>query len=445
MKKEMQGILTSNPFYGVGEMLVPEDVDKILAYRQLGWGTKRIAREVGIHRKTVRRYVQAGGYAPYATPQKSKSLDGLEDWLKERFFRHRGNADVIRQELIAEHGLEVSLRTLQRAVKPYRDQLEREARATVRFETPPAKQIQVDFGETWTTIAGERTRVYLCVLTLGFSRRIYVQAFGCARQAQWFEAIEGALHHFGGVPREILVDNARALVETHDVAQNLVIFHPQFKALCDHWGMRPIACAPYRARTKGKDERAVGYVKRNAIAGRQFESWSHLQAHLVWWMREVADVRVHATLGERPIDRFRTREACALEPLCDQPGFEPVRTLMRKVHTDLCVEVDTNRYSVPYRYIGRTLRVEIRGPEVLIFEAHELIARHKKSGGGRQRVIEPGHLDGVVKSRRDLIERSLPPEASASKTGEAGQTHRFALLRPLSEYERLIEAQGGGQ
>ncbi len=126
-------------------MLEPEEVSAMLRLKELGWGAKRIAQELGISRNTVKDYIAAGGWAPYQQPERKKALDGLEEWLRERLRRHRGNADVIRQELAAEMGIVVSLRTVERAVKPYRRELEAEARATVRFETAPGRQMQIDF------------------------------------------------------------------------------------------------------------------------------------------------------------------------------------------------------------------------------------------------------------------------------------------------------------
>ena len=157
-------------------------------------------------------------------------LDGLEGWLAERFRQHRGNADVVRQELAREHGLVVSLRTVERAVAPLRCSLQAEARATVRFETPPGRQLQIDFGETRVVIGGEATRLYLFVATLGYSRRCYVQAFRHERQSAWFDGVEGAFAHFDGIPQEVLLDNARALVEHHDAAKREVRFNARFQA-----------------------------------------------------------------------------------------------------------------------------------------------------------------------------------------------------------------------
>jgi len=137
------------------------------------------------------------------------------------------------------------------------------------------------------------------------ARRSLMFTFGgyCFHES-WFDGLESALVTFGGVPEEVLFDNARALVVEHDPATRTVVFNDKLKAFAKHWGFRPRACAPYRARTKGKTENGVGYVKRNAIAGRAFQSWEAFEAHLQAWTRDVADVRLHGTTGEAPIERF---------------------------------------------------------------------------------------------------------------------------------------------
>src|SRR5512145_1814287 len=132
-------------------MKTPDDVAAMLRLKACGWGIKRIARELGCSHHTVKHYVAAGGVRPFKSPQRRKLLDGHEDWLRERFIRHRGNADVVRQDLAAEKGFAVSRRTLQRAVQPYRQGLKAEALASVRFETAPGQQLQIDFGERLVT------------------------------------------------------------------------------------------------------------------------------------------------------------------------------------------------------------------------------------------------------------------------------------------------------
>jgi hypothetical protein len=183
-----------------------------------------------------------------------------------------------------------------------------------------------------------------------------VRAFRNERQESWFAGLEGAFRHFGGITEEVLFDNDRGLVVRHDRATREVEFNDRLHAFAHHWRFRPRACVPYRARTKGKDERGVGYVKNNAIAGRAFESWSAFEAHLEWWTREIADQRVHGTTGEVPIERFRRAEAKTLRSIAGIPPFAVSRKLVRKVHADCAIEVDGNAYSVPWRLIGERVR-----------------------------------------------------------------------------------------
>lgn len=136
---------------------------------------------------TVRRYLAAGGWSGYRRRKRSKQLDGLEGWITERFRRHAGNADVVRQELSSERGVQVSLRTVERAVKELRRELRAEAVATVRFENAPGEQMQIDFGERRVSIGGESLRTYFFVVTLGYSRRLHVRAFRSESQECWFE------------------------------------------------------------------------------------------------------------------------------------------------------------------------------------------------------------------------------------------------------------------
>jgi len=409
-------------------MRVPDEVAAMLRLRALGWGTRRIAGELGCNRETVQRYLGAGGWMPYRSPERPGVLAEHGAWLAERLRRHRGNADVVRQELAAELGISVSLRTVERAVAPLRRELAAEALATVRFETPPGKQVQIDFGERGVAIGGEVVRVHLFVATLGYSRRVYVQAFRHERQSAWFDGLEGAFGHFGGLPAEVLLDNARALVERHDAATREVAFNARFHSFARYWGVRPVACAPYRARTKGKDERGVGYVKRNAIAGRGFASWAALEAHLAWWTREVADTRTQGTTGEPPIVRFQRDEAAALRPLAGRPPFRQVRELTRRVHNDGCVDVDTNHYSVPWRLIGASVSVVVSGGEVCIHHAGAEVARHGERRGRRERAVDRAHLRGIVvaDTGAGAVEDLRPAVLPGAD-----------LLRPLAEYEQV--------
>lgn len=413
-------------------MKTPEDVAEMLRLKACGWGVKRIGRQLGCSHHTVKAYLAADGMKPFRPAVRSKRLDGLEGWLRERFLRHRGNADVVRQDLLAEKGVAVSRRTLQRAVEPYRRALKAEALATTRFETPPGRQLQIDFGERLVEIGGATVKAFVFVATLGHSRRLHVRAFLGEKQEHWFTGLESALTTFGGVPEEVLMDNPRALVVRHDAVSRSVQFNDRLLAFAKHWGFRPRACAPYRARTKGKTESGVGYVKKNGIAGHSFTSWEAFEAHLARWEREVANARVHGTTGEAPITRFERDEAHRLKPLGGRPSFGILRELTRIVGNDCAVEVDTNSYSVPWRLIGERVAVTVAAGTVRVRHGGREVAVHEQSQGRRLRIVDSAHLEGVAGRdgavRRPQIGSPASPASSPAP----------ALLRPLAEYEAAI-------
>ena len=409
------------------EMLEPDDVSAMLKLKALGWGARRIAAELGCSRTTARRWLRESEWRRPSPPARPKALDGLEVWLEERFRRHGGNADVVRQELASEKSIMVSLRTVERAVVHLRQALRAEARATVRFETRPGEQLQIDFGQRRVEIDGALRLVSFFVATLGYSRRIHVRAFPGERQEHWFAGMESAFAAFGGVPAEVLLDNARALILSHDVASREVVLNPKLHAFARHWGFRVQACAPYRPRTKGKDERGVGYVKRNAVAGRRFESFEALEAHLARWTREIADQRVHGTTGEAPVLRFARDEAGTLKPLPRCGPFLATRELSRRVGPDCAVELDTNAYSVPWRLIGEHVRVLVTSETVRITHAGIEVARHQRSAGRRGRIIDRVHFDGVAGAAGRMIRGGAAADDAPCVMP--------ALLRPLAEYE----------
>jgi len=156
---------------------------------------------------------------------------------------------VVRQELLKHKDISVSLRTVERAVHAWRQELRKSRQATVRYETRPGQQLQADFGELWVPIGGVRTKVHICVLTLGYSRRQVVRVFRQQRQRHWLQALEEAFRFWEGVPEQVLVDNAKALVTLHNPATGELVINPVFAAFARHWGFTPKACWPHRPQT----------------------------------------------------------------------------------------------------------------------------------------------------------------------------------------------------
>jgi hypothetical protein len=268
--------------------------------------------------------------------------------------------------------------------------------------------MQIDFGEKWIEIAGVRTKVHLFVAVLGYSRRIFVRASLSQRQDDWREGLASAFRMFGGVTRKILIDRAGALVIGEDRETHTARVHPAFAAFCKDWGVEVAACRPYRARTKGKTESGVGYVKRNAIAGLAFTSFAALEAHLAQWMVN-ADARVHGTTHEQPSVRFERDERASLRALPSTSVPVRERRISRRVATDCFVDVDTIRYSVPFRLVRCTVEVLVDIHEVVIFDGRIEVARHRRHSEPHQRVSDPHHFEGIFRSRDDAAIAAVSP------------------------------------
>jgi transposase len=372
-----------------------EVVTAIRTLASRGVGKKTIAREVGVAVNTVRRYlrepIEAGQQVRLAA---RRLTDERRREARALYEGPAGGNAVVVQRLLAERGLAISVRTLERAVADIRREQRVAQLATVRVETRPGDQLQIDFGQKRVQIAGAWVRVFLLVAVLSYSRRLFVKAFLNERQDDWREGIAAALTHFGGVPRTLLGDNARALVVGRDRATGTVIFQPAYLAFCRDWDIQPRACAPYRARTKGKTEAGVKYTKRNGLAAQAFASFAALETHLAAWM-VMADQRAHGTTHEAPMVRFDRDERQALRPLPTRALPRREQRLRRRVAQDAFVDIDTVRYSVPYRLVRDHVEGVIDEQVVRILHGSTVIATHARSLEPFARVIDPTHFAGL--------------------------------------------------
>lgn len=405
-------------------VLEGEVVASIRAMAARGVGSKRIAATLGVARNTVKRYLRRPVAGGAQVRPRGRRLSAAEHETARTLYTSaaEGNAVVVHR-LLGEQGVTVSVRTVERAVADLRRAQRVAEVATVRVETAPGEQLQIDFGQKRVDIAGATVRIHVLVAVLSYSRRLFVQAFLHERQEAWRAGIAAAFRHFGGVPRTVLGDNARALVVGRDAATSTVSFHPAYLAFCRDWDVQPRACAPYRARTKGKTEAGVKYVKRNALAGLTFSSFAALETHLATWMT-TADQRVHGTTHERPWDRFVREEQAALRPLPVRAVPQAPR-LRRRVAADALVDVDTVRYSVPHRLVRDHVEVALSAERVEIFHGTERVATHRRSAEPHSRVIDPAHWAGLW--RTTVAARQADPAATLAPLG-----------RSLADYAALI-------
>ena len=384
-------------------MLSQEDYIVIRTLKKRGVYHKDIAAELGVHPRTVSRALQRGGAPQRSRRPRPSKLDPYKPTIDRLLAEGVWNAVVILREIQAQ-GYDGGSTILRDYIQPRRAQ--RQSRATVRFETPPGRQLQSDWSGIITEIAGVETEICFIANTLGYSRRFHFWCTDSMDAEHTYEGLIRSFEYFGGVTEEVLVDNQKTAVLEHraDAAPR---FNPRFLDLADHYDFQPRACQPYRARTKGKDERVVGYIKQNFFARyRAFDSLEHLNQMAEHWLRTEADPRLHGTVKEIVAVRFE-REAPLLQPL-PAVRYDTAYIEHRTVGWDAYINVRGNRYSVPEQLVGQIVRVHISLDHSLRVYAHDVqVAQHHLQTAAEGWVTVPDHHAPLWARTLKVEQRSL--------------------------------------
>ena len=347
-----------------------------------GWSQRRIARELGIDRETVARYargeqaeeskpaISTAGRPSRCEPYRPVVESKLEAGL---------SAQRIWQDLSVEHGFTGSYESVKRFVRRIAGGRELPFR---RIETPPGAEAQVDFGRgAWTLDAsGRRRRPHAFRVVLSYSRRGYSETVWRQDTESFLRCLENAFHHFGGVPKTLVIDNLRAAVSQADWYDPEL--NPKIESFARHYGTVILPTKPRTPRHKGKIESGIQYVRGNALKGHVFPSLASQNEHLRQWEAQVADHRIHGTTRRQVRALFEEHEREALLPLPEErfPVFAEAR---RKVHRDGHVELERSYYSVPPEYLSREVWVRWDSRLVRIFnDRFEQIAVHCRATRG---------------------------------------------------------------
>ena len=289
-------------------------------YLEQGLSKTAIAERVGISRRTVHYWIESGQLerdldaASVHYPPRATKLDRHHALIRQRLETYPDLTAVRLFDEVRADGYAGSLTQLKVFVRSVRPVPPPEA--IIRFETPPGHQGQVDFAEVrlpW----GKR---FALMVVLGYSRQLWLQCYPRQTLRTLMLGLEEAFAYFGGVPRELLFDQLKAvIVQDRRPAGGRVLENPEFLRFAAHWGFRIRACRPYRAQTKGKVERPIRYVRQSFLYGRAFAGDADLNAQALHWLATVANVRIHATIQEQPTRRFARDERALLQPLAPRP------------------------------------------------------------------------------------------------------------------------------
>src|SRR5690554_3120341 len=291
-------------------------------YLEQGVSKSALARKLGISRDTIYRWIRSGELERdldsepvryRARPPAPHKLDPYKPMILARLAAYPKLSAIRLFEEVRAAGYPGGYTRLKDYVREVRPRPLPEP--IVRFETPPAQQAQVDFAQVrlpW----GVR---YGLLVVLGYSRLLWVRFYARQDMRTLFLGLEAAFRFFGGVPEELLFDQMKAVITRDDrLSGGRLVENEEFLRFAAHWGFRPRACRPYRAKTKGKVERPIRYLRENFVYGREFVGDADLAEQLERWL-ERANQRIHQTTKEQPLERFLRDERQRLRPLAERP------------------------------------------------------------------------------------------------------------------------------
>lgn len=432
MEERDEGMISVAPGGAAEAKLIGREVwGAIRALFEAGRKKKEIARELDLDIKTVRKHLNRT-WGPQKRRPRGTSLDGYAEFLRGRAPEVGFNGEVLLRELRGM-GYAGSYSALAAYLSPRRVEWRGGVMATVRYETAPGEQAQVDWGQTLVWIGQEKVRVHVFTMILGYSRRIFARAYFGERLEHLLDGHERAFAHFGGRTETLLYDNPRTIVLRKQEAIGHVEWNPTFKDRIDFYGIKPRLCRYYRAQTKGKVESGVKYVKRNALVGKRFRDLDELNAYLLTWCAEVADQRIHGTTHEKPAERFLREKLIAVNARKPTP-YE--RVANRHVSSDAFVEVETNRYPVPFEWAGRHVSVRILRDEVIVSAEGEKPLKQARLAGKHQTARWTGPVRHLPRAERSGVPDG-PPRFDPELLDRIGAV----VVRPLELYAAVGEGR----
>ncbi|MBT3265686.1 IS21 family transposase [Candidatus Poribacteria bacterium] len=386
------------------------DVRAALVLLRRGLSERQVARQLGAHRVTVKRYrvwaeaqgLLEGDLPPLeelqplleATlpmtqpPQNRSSVEAYEE-LVEQLLGDEVEIAAI-WERLKERGYEGSYSSVYRCARRLQPKL---PEATVRVETSPGEEAQVDFGYAGMMVdpeTGRSRRTWAFVMTLSWSRHQYVEFVFDQKVSTWLLCHRNAFEWLGGVPQRLKIDNLKAAI-VKACFEDPKVQH-SYRMCAEHYGFLISPCRVRTPQHKGKVEQGgVHYVKRNFLGGRAPTDLHRANREVLTWCRTTAGQRIHGTTQQRPLERFEQVEGDHLQALPEGRYDEAVWAEL-KLHRDCHVVFDKAYYSAPYRLLGETLWVCGGLQQVRIFTAdYQLVATHERVGPG-QRQTHPDHL-----------------------------------------------------
>lgn len=382
-------------------MSIRSDKMKGMSYTELG-------KKYNIDPRTAKRYAESDIRPEYTlTEPKPSKLDPykkhIDQWLEEAPY-----SAVRILEKLQELGFDGKYSIVKEYVRGKK--MDFNEKATIRFETMPGQQGQVDWGffENYTVHEdGKEKKLYCFLMVLGYSRMRYIEFVTDMTTDTLIRCHQNAFRYFCGYPNEILYDNMRQVVIKRLLKQENSVLNRQFEDFAGFYGFTPILCRPYRGQTKGKVERTVRFVRENFMVGIRYESLDDLNGQAVAWCNKV-NAKVHATTNEIPFERLKEEN---LNPIKHEYIIDRIN--LRRVQKDCLISYSGNQYSMPSEYVGKDVAIVAMDNILVAYYEGKQVAVHRISRQKKDMVIAPNHYANIkIKERAGTPNPLMKQEVS---------------------------------
>lgn len=376
-------------------MSIRNDRKKGLSYAEIG-------RRHGVDYRTAKKYANSEKVPEYMLSAPKKSI---LDPYKEEIDRLLEEAPYSAQrilEIITERGYNGKYTVVRQYVS--NKKIEFNTKATVRFETSPGLQGQVDWAYFTNHLVvenGKEKKLYCFLMILGYSRNRYIEFVTDMTTQTLLRCHNNAFRYFDGYPDEILYDNMRQVVQKRLLKQKDSTLNSVFEDFAGFYGFKPVLCRPYRGQTKGKVERTVSFVRDNFMTGIKYSSLANLNNQAIKWCDKV-NAKVHGTTGKIP---FKLLQEEHLNPVVKEFLIDLPK--VRKVGKDCLISYYGNKYSVPSTYVDKEVTVRKLGNILTVYYLDKAIAHHEVLYTKNNIKVNPVHYERLTKKQSFNIENTL--------------------------------------
>jgi transposase len=406
----------------------------IKAMNRNGLSIRRIARITGLHRTTVKRHLESTSLPEYHKRKRRGSIldpyrpmidayleedDYQASWIFDKLTHmgYRGGVTIVKDAVHETKGEKTRL-------------------AYIRFETEPAFQAQVDWGDfQLVNPDGSSTTVYAFVMVLGYSRAMYVEFVEKRTLEAFMDCHLHAFEYLGGVPKEILYDCMKHVVIKRSPGRP--IFNIEFFRFANHYDFHPRLCPPYAPWVKGKVERPIHYLRERFWRGYTYTSLDTANRDVREWLSQTANTRLHGTYWQ-PVQERWEKEKMLLTTLPPVP-YDTSLKIFRPVYKECQLSYHGNRYLVPHHVVGKKVMLKIKGKVIRIYHDQELLVTYDEPDAKHTLVGDPAIY--LLAQDKEQMKRKFGRKKGKATRGLTTRTlYPEVEIRSLEEYERVAGA-----